>query len=80
MSEIRDEVPGLSVGVTGELILELDEMLQSQRDTITASLIALVFVGIIFVYGYQETGRPVKATACLLVGLGYTMGYTTLVV
>jgi hopanoid biosynthesis associated RND transporter like protein HpnN len=80
VSEIRDEVPGLSVGVTGELILELDEMLQSQRDTITASLIALVFVGIIFVYGYQETGRPVKATACLLVGLGYTMGYTTLVV
>src|SRR5262249_53469177 len=31
-------------------------------------------------YGYHETGRPVKATLCLLIGVGYTMAFTTLVV
>ena len=35
---------------------------------------------LIFIYGYQETGRPVKATLCLLVGLAYTLAFTTLVV
>jgi uncharacterized protein len=80
VEEIKREVPGVSVGVTGEPVLEFDEMDQSQKDTLSASMIALLLVGLIFVYGYQETGRPIKATVCLLVGLGYTMGYTTLVV
>ena len=80
VEELRREVPGVAAGVTGETVLQIDEMAQSQRDTIKASLIALAFVGLIFVYGYQETGRPIKATACLLIGLGYTMGYTTLAV
>lgn len=80
VNEVKEEVPGMSVGVTGELILELAEMDQSQRDTIKASVVALTLVGLIFIYGYQETGRPIKATACLMVGLGYTMGYTTLVI
>ena len=34
----------------------------------------------IFVYGYQETGRPVKATICLLVGLAYTLAFAALTV
>lgn len=77
VEEVRLEVPGLNVGVTGEPILELDEMAQSQDDTTTASIVALVLCALIFVYGYQETGRPIKATFCLLVGLGYTLGFTT---
>ncbi len=80
VEEIRQQVPGVSVGVTGEAVLEFDEMAQSQKDTLTASILALILVGLIFVYGYQGIGRPIKATACLLVGLAYTMGYTTLVV
>lgn len=74
------EVPGLNVGITGEPVLEVDEMKQSQEDTMVASMVSLVIVALIFIYGYQQTGRPLKATLCLVVGLGYTMGYTTLVV
>ncbi len=76
----RAEVPGLNVGVTGEPVLELDEMAQSQRDTTVATIVSLVLCALIFIYGYKETGRPVKATICLIVGVGYTMGFTTLVV
>src|SRR5256886_6376335 len=32
------------------------------------------------IYGYQETGRPVKATLCLIVGLAYTLAFATLTV
>jgi hopanoid biosynthesis associated RND transporter like protein HpnN len=78
VSETEVEVPGLNLGITGEPVLEYDEMLQSQKDTTVATVISLVLVALIFIYGYHETGRPLKATFCLLVGIAYTMGFTTL--
>ena len=80
VNETQLEVPGLNVGVTGEPVLELDEMAQSTRDTEKATVIALVLVALIFVFGYHETGRPIKATLALVIGLGYTMAFTTAVV
>src|SRR6185436_3674148 len=74
------EVPGINVGLTGEPVLEYDEMSQSQKDSTIATILSLILVALIFIFGYHETGRPLKATFCLLVGLAYTMGYTTLVV
>jgi len=77
VQETQVEVPGLNVGITGEPVLEHDEMEQSQKDSTLASIISLVIVLVIFVFGYHETGRPLKATLCLLVGLAYTMAFTT---
>ena len=37
VAETQTEVPGLNVGLTGEPVLELDEMAQSQKDTTVAS-------------------------------------------
>jgi len=78
--ETQREVPGVNVGITGEPVLEVDEMIQSQKDTAKASLIALGLCALLFIYGYKETGRPLKATLCLVVGLVYTLGFTTLVI
>ncbi|HWW03607.1 MAG TPA: MMPL family transporter [Candidatus Acidoferrum sp.] len=80
VAETQTEVPGLNVGLTGEPVLEHDEMAQSQKDTTVASIVSLVACALIFIYGYQETGRPVKATLSLIVGLGYTMAFATLTV
>ena len=74
------EVPGLNVGLTGEPVLDYDQMLQSQRDTTAATLVSLIICSAIFIYAYRETGRPLKAVLCLVVGLGYSMGFTTLVI
>lgn len=73
------EVPGLSVDLTGEPVLEIDEMAQVKRDTTVATVLSLVVCAILFIVGYKETGRPLKATLCLVIGLGYTLGFTTLV-
>jgi hopanoid biosynthesis associated RND transporter like protein HpnN len=78
--EVQTEVPGLNIGITGETVLEHDEMEQAQHDTMLATTVSLVICAFIFIYSYRETGRPMKATFCLLIGLGYTMGYTTLTV
>lgn len=78
--ETQAEVPGINAGITGEPVLEIDEMAQSQHDTVIATVLSLVLCALLFIYGYQETGRPLKATLCLVVGLGYTVGFTTLAI
>lgn len=75
--EIEAQVPGVNVGITGEPVLEFDEMQQSQKDSTVATIVSLVLCALIFIYGYRETGRPIKATICLIFGLVYTLGYTT---
>jgi hopanoid biosynthesis associated RND transporter like protein HpnN len=80
IQETEIEVPGLNIGLTGEPVLEYDEMKQSEHDSIVASIASLVICSLIFIYAYRQTGRPLKAVACLLMGLGFTMGFTTLVV
>src|SRR5439155_21747104 len=80
VEQTKTEVPGLNVGLTGEPVLENDEMAQSQKDTLVASIASLLICALIFIYGYQETGRPVKATLCLIVGLAYTLAFATLTI
>jgi uncharacterized protein len=74
------EVPGVNIGLTGEAVLEVDEMAQSQKDSMIATVLSLVICALLFIVSYRETGRPLKATAALIIGLGYTMGFTTLAV
>jgi hopanoid biosynthesis associated RND transporter like protein HpnN len=80
VKQTQAEVPGLNVGITGEPVLDYDEMTQSQKDITLASIVSLVLCALIFIYGYNETGRPVKATICLVIGLGYTLAFTTLTI
>ena len=78
--QTKNEVPGVNAGLTGQPVLDYDQMIQSEKDIILASVVSLLLCALIFIYGYNETGRPVKATICLLVGMAYTMGFTTLTV
>ncbi len=80
MKQIQEEVPGVNVGLTGEPVLDYDQMRQSQKDVTLASIVSLALCALIFIYGYNETGRPIKATFCLVIGLAYTLGFTTLTV
>src|ERR1035438_2439612 len=55
-------------------------MTQSQKDTTLAGVVSLVLCAIIFIYGYNETGRPIKAIICLLFGLAYTFAFATVTI
>ena len=80
VQQTRLEVTGVNAGLTGESVLEHDEMLQSQKDTTVAGIVSLVLCALIFIYGYNETGRPIKAIICLLLGLAYTFAFATVTV
>src|SRR3984957_16622562 len=55
-------------------------MPQSQKDATLASVVSLFLCALIFIYGYNETGRPIKAAICLIIGLAYTLAFATLTV
>ena len=78
--ETQLEVPGVNAGITGEPVLKQDEMVQAERDVTRAAVLSLILVAVIFIYGYHEIRRPILATVCLLVGIGYTLGFATLTV
>ena len=80
VQQTRQEVSGVNAGLTGEPVLEHDEMAQSQKDTTVAGVVSLFLCAIIFIYGYNETGRPIKAIICLLFGLAYTFAFATVTV
>jgi uncharacterized protein len=77
---VRLEVPGVNAAITGETVLEFDEMAQSQRDTILAGTVALILVSLIFIFGYRASGRPLKAIVSLVAGLAYTLAFATAVI
>ncbi|MGO9201940.1 MAG: MMPL family transporter [Limisphaerales bacterium] len=76
VEQTRVEVPGVNVGLTGEPVLDHDQMDQSKKDAALASIVSLILCALIFIYAYNELGRPVKATLCLLFGLAYTLAFT----
>lgn len=78
--ETAHEVPGVDAGLTGRSVLEYDQMTQSKYDTTVAAVAALVICSSIFIIAYREVRRPLKAAFCLLIGFGYTLGFTTLAV
>jgi hypothetical protein len=80
IDQTKAEVPGVNVGLTGQPVLDYDQMIQSEKDVTLASIVSLFLCALIFIYGYNETGRPVKATICLVFGMAYTLGFTTLTV
>jgi hopanoid biosynthesis associated RND transporter like protein HpnN len=80
VQQTKIEVPGVNVGITGEPVLDYDQMSQSKKDATFASILSLILCALIFIYGYNETGRPVKATICMVVGFGYTLAFTALTI
>ena len=80
IAETRKDFPDVTVGLTGEDVISSDEMVTTQSDVETASKIALIGVALLFIIAYQGVTKPLLAVFCLLLGLSWTMGFTTLTI
>lgn len=72
--------PELEVGVTGEPLLEHDEMVSSETDSNRSGFLSMVLVAILFGLTFRQVGRPMAIIGSFLLGAGWTVGFTTLVV
>lgn len=72
--------PELSIGITGEPLLEHDEMVSSEQDSHRSAVFSIILVAILFSISFRQTARPLAAIFCLALAVGWTVGFTTLVI
>jgi hopanoid biosynthesis associated RND transporter like protein HpnN len=80
LDHLRNEFPGVELGLTGEPVLENDEMSQSDADSRRASVISFIAIAILFALTFRNLARPALALLCLVLAIGWTMGFTTLAI
>jgi uncharacterized protein len=78
--ETQAEVPGLNVGLTGEPVLDYDEMKQSQKDIDAGEHRVAGFVRVDFHLRLQRNRAADQGDICLVVGLAYTLAFATLAI
>lgn len=72
--------PNLATGITGEPVLEFDEMASSEQDSQRSAVYSLILVGLLFAAAFRQVKRPMAAIFCLVLGVGWTIGFTTIAI
>lgn len=80
LEAMRKSYPEVHFGLTGMPVLEWDESRSSQNDMQKATLLSLLGVAVIFVFGFGSWRMPCAAVFCLAIGLIWTVGLATLLV
>ncbi len=80
LQALRDQYPDLSAGVTGEVALATDEMIQAFRDTARASVLTLLGIGLLFIFVFRQVFNPMLVMVSLLMAISWTFGWLTLTV
>jgi uncharacterized protein len=78
--KLEAEYPGVKLGLTGQPVLNDDELTTSTRDTELAAIITIVLICGLFALSYRNLERPALAVAVLGLGMAWTLGFTMLVV
>ncbi len=80
MKTIGSAYPEVAFGLTGLEVVEADETEAVARDSIVASLVAFVIIGVLLVIAFHSWRTPLLVLLSLLYGIAWTFGYLTLVV
>lgn len=80
LDRVKGRYPDVRIGLTGLPIIEHDEMQLSQSSMRTATILSFVGVFIILVLGFGGVRHSLMAMGALLMGLIWSLGYTTLAV
>jgi hopanoid biosynthesis associated RND transporter like protein HpnN len=80
IKKVKPNYPTLEVGVTGELVLDQDEMESSTNDSAQATVWSMILVMIAFLFSFRYLSRPVMALVALTISVGWTLGFTTLAI
>ncbi len=71
---------GMSLGLTGIPVIEMDETQVATLDSTYASIVSVVLILILLMVAFYSVRTPLLAIASLLIGIAWTFGYVTLVV
>ena len=74
------EFPDLAVGLTGRPVLQADEMETTDRDMTRAAVIAVLFVGVLFMIVLHGWLRPFLVLLSLAMATAWSFGFATVTV
>jgi hopanoid biosynthesis associated RND transporter like protein HpnN len=77
INEVRQQSPDVTINLTGEPVLDYDEMLVSQHDATKATVLTFLLVGLLFTISFKEVFRPLLAICTMVLVLAMSMGYAT---
>ncbi len=80
IAAVQRDFPDVQAGVTGGDALNNDEMVAAQKDTVLATLLALLSVAVLFIAAFRQVWRPLLVVSMLMLALCWTLGFTTLTV
>ncbi|MGD0652357.1 MAG: MMPL family transporter, partial [Verrucomicrobiia bacterium] len=80
LNDVRRDFPDVKLSLTGEPVLDNDEMEVSQRDATKSSVLTLILIAVVIVLGFRDWLRMLLSICCLIMVIAVTMGYTTLVI
>lgn len=80
LEELRPTFGPLRVRLTGLPVLLHDERETVSSDGARSTVMSLLLVVMVFAVGFGEIKRPALAVLALCVGMGWTLGFTTLAV
>ena len=80
LESTRAEFPGLAVGLTGRPALQADEMETTDRDMTRAAVIAVLFVGVLFMFVLHGWLRPFLVLLSLAMATAWSFGFATVTV
>jgi hypothetical protein len=80
IARLRQEIPDVEVGVTGDPALSNDEMVAAFRDSETATVLAFAMTLGILMIAFLRVGMPVLMLGTLAVSLCWALGAATLMV
>src|ERR1017187_9920176 len=78
MAQVQTQFSDVKINLTGEPVLDYDEMLQSQNDATKATALTFVLICILFAAGFREVLRPLMAVVTMIIVLAACMGYATI--
>jgi len=80
LADVNPAFPELKLGLTGLPVLETDEMVQSDADTMRASWLAMLGVAVLYFVVYRGVRYPALTLASLATGTVWALGWATITV
>ena len=78
LDQLGREFPSVRFRLTGEPVLNDDELVTSTRDTEWASAITLGLIAVLFICSYRNLWRPAYAGVALAVGMAWSFAFAML--
>jgi uncharacterized protein len=73
---LGQEYPEVRFGLSGQPVLNDDELTVSTHDTELAAIITFVLIAGLFFFSYRNLERPIMALVVLGMGMAWTLGFT----